>query len=548
MWDLEALRLGDLPGEGARRWGDREALTFDGRRWTFGEFATEVDRCAKGLIALGIEPGERVAVWMTNLPEWLFLMYGLAKVGAVNVPLNTRYRADDLAYAVAQSRSAMLVALARSGPVDYAAMLGEAMPDLGAGQPGALRLPGFPELRTLVMLGGNDLPNATPWPALLAAGEAVADAALAARAAAVEPDDTMVILYTSGTTGDPKGVVHSHRPIRATCERAQLLEMDGRDTHMHYVPAFHLYGYSEVAMISALSGARQVLTDTFDAGRALDLAEAEGATILHGFDAHWHDLLAAQSARPRSLTLRFSTYPAGTESSSVIASRIRAAFGPTISGWGMSETWSFVTCSRLTDSDEQRANASGAPMPDYELRITDPATGAECPTDVPGELFVRGYSQMQGYYDKPEETAAALDAEGWMHTGDMARFRPDGQLVFMGRYKDMLKVGGENVSPAEIEARLMALDGVREAAVVGAPDARLQEVAVAFVVEDPGAGLDEESVIGRCLGRIASFKVPRRVFFVESLPSTSSGKVRKVELRGRLRALMAGKREKGGTG
>ncbi len=548
MWDLQTLRLGDLPDEGARRWGKREAFYFEGRRWSFAEFATEVDRCAKGLIGLGVEPGERVAVWMTNLPEWLFLMYGLAKIGAVIVPLNTRYRTDDVAYAVAQSRSAMLVALARSGPVDYAAMLGQAMPDLAVGEPGALRLAGFPELRTLVMVGECELANATPWAALLAASEAVEDAALAARAAAVTPDDTMVILYTSGTTGDPKGVAHTHAVIRNTYERSHILGMDGNDTHMHYVPLFHLYGYSEVAMMCALSGTRQVLMDVFDAGRALDLAQAEGATIMHGFDAHWHDLLAEQEARPRKLALRFSTYPAGTESSSVIAPRIHAAFGPTISGWGMSETWSFVACSRHTDSDEQTANASGTAMPDYEFRIVDPETGAEHPTDMPGELLVRGYAQMHGYFDKPEETAEVLDAEGWMHTGDMARFRTDGQLVFMGRFKDMLKVGGENVSPAEIEARLMALDGVREAAVVGAPDARLLEVPVAFVIADPGAGLDEESVIGRCRGRIASFKVPRRIFFVDSLPSTSSGKVRKVDLRRRVPGLMAGEQEKGGTG
>ena len=340
----ENLKLGDLADYAAAHWGDREALSFEDRRWTFAEFAADADRCAKGLIALGVQPGERVALWMTNRPEWLIAMVAVAKIGAALVPLNTRYRTDDVAYTLAQSQSTMLIANARSGPVDYAAMLAEAMPDLGQGAPGALALAQFPALKHLVMIGDHALPNTTQWDAMLAAGDAVDDARLAARAAGVSVDDVMMIGYTSGTTGHPKGTVLTHVAVRNTAERAQIFGMTERDVVINYLPLFHIYGMSEVAMMSLLTGARQVLMDAFDADRALDIAAAEGATMLHGFEAHWSDLLAAQDARPRAVRLRLGTFPSGTEGAVRIASRVQDMFGPTCSGWGMTEAWGLRHC------------------------------------------------------------------------------------------------------------------------------------------------------------------------------------------------------------
>lgn len=543
MSDSTALKLGDLADYAAANWGEREGLVFEDRRWTFAEFAADVDQCAKGLIALGIEHGERVALWMTNRPEWLIAMVAICKVGAAVVPLNTRYRTDDVAYTLAQSRSAMLIVNARSGPVDYAAMLAEAMPDLGQGTPGALSLAQFPVLRHLVMVGAHDLPNATMWDGLMAAGDAVDDATLAARAAAVTSEDVMEIGYTSGTTGHPKGAEITHIAVRNTAERADLFHMTDRDVVVNYLPLFHIYGMSEVAMLSLLTGARQILMGAFDADRALDIAEAEGATMLHGFEAHWADLVAAQEARPRKLPFRLGTFPTGTDGAVRVAKRVQELFGPTCSGWGMTEAWAFVVVSRPEDTTEQRVHASGRPMPGYEIRVIDPDSDpddpTEQPTDVPGELWARGYAQMRGYFDKPEATAAFMTDDGWMKTGDMVRIRPDGQLVFMGRYKDMLKIGGENVSPAEIEVRLAAMDGIREAAVIGVPDDRMGEVAAAFIIRDEGATITETDIVENCRGRIASFKIPRRIFFVSALPMTPSGKVRKVELREQAREILA---------
>ena len=530
--------LGGILGEAAARWGAREALVFGSRRWTYAELNAETDRVARALMALGVEPGENVALWMTNRPEWLFVMFAVARVGACLVPLNTRYRTEDVAYTLRQSRSGTLITLDRSGPVDYQGMLMEGMPHVGRRADGTLAIDAYPDLRRVVVLGEPRLAHARDWPAFVAGGAAVGPAALAARKAAADPDGRMVICYTSGTTGHPKGAVHSHRPIRNTHERTQRFGMTMHDVHMSYLPLFHIYGYSEITMSAVLVGAKQILMDVFDAERALDLAEREQATVLHGFEAHWLDLLDAQARRPRRLAMRLGTLPSGVESTVPIADRVQDVFGPTVSGWGMSETWAFVSCDTASSTREQRVHASGYPMIDCELRVVDLGTGVEPPAGAPGELLVRGYTVMDGYWDQPEATAAAIDRDGWMHTGDMAVMRRDGHLVFMGRYKDMLKVGGENVSPAEVEAYLRKMPEVRDAAVVAYPDPRLTEVPVAFVIREPDRAVSAETLLQRMHGRIASFKIPRHVIFVDAYPMTSSGKIRKVDLRAEARRLL----------
>ncbi len=528
--------LGEILDEAAERWGPREALVFGSERWTYAELNAETDRVARALMALGVEPGENVALWMTNRPEWLFVMFAVGRIGACLVPLNTRYRTDDVAYTLCQSRSATLITLDRSGPVDYQGMLQESMPAIKRRSDGTLAVDGFPELRRVAVLGECRLDHAQDWPAFMAGGADVGEAALATRKATADPNGRMVICYTSGTTGHPKGAVHSHRPIRNTHERAQMFGMTMHDVHMSYLPLFHIYGYSEITMAAVLVGAKQILMDGFDAERALDLAEQERATVLHGFEAHGLDLLTAQARRPRALALRLGTLPSGVESTVPIADRVQDVFGPTVSGWGMSETWAFVSCDPPSSTREQRVHASGYPMIDCECRVVDPATGLEQPPGVPGELLVRGYTVMDGYWDKADETAAAIDAAGWMHTGDMATLRPDGYLVFMGRYKDMLKVGGETVSPAEVEAYLRTMAEVRDAAVVAYPDPRLAEVPIAFVIREPGhEEIAGDALLRRMQGRIASFKIPKHVIFVDAYPMTSSGKIRKVDLRAEAR-------------
>jgi fatty-acyl-CoA synthase len=523
--------IGSLVDERLARDGARQALVFEDRRWTFAELARNIDAVARGLVALGVAPGEKVSLWMMNRPEWIAAALAVMRIGAVLVPINTRFRPEDAAYVLGQSDSSTLVITARSGPIDYLAMVRTLLPTLGSDAE-AVSDPKLPALQRVIVLGDGSAPGTITWPSLLAAGTRVPDDALRSRTAAVDPDATAFIIYTSGTTGFPKGVMHSHIMVRNVVERAFRMGITPADTILMYLPLYHLFGFSEGMLMSLATGARQVLTETFDPNESLRLLEAERATVLHGFDTHFKDLLEAYRRRPRNAeSVRTGILATGMSSSMPIAREARKVFGHLLSGYGMSEVGAGVTLSALDSTDEQCTEASGYPAPGYEIRIMDPTTGCDQPVSAPGEILVRGYTVMQGYYRKPEETANAVDSDGWLHSGDMGLMRPDGHLRFMGRYKDMLKIGGENVDPLEVEAYLANHPAINAAAVVGASDARLSEVAVAFVRLEPGQKLTEPEVINYCHGKIASYKIPRHVFLVDDFPMTGSGKVQKVKLR-----------------
>ena len=524
-------RFGDLPDAAAARFAAREALVFEAERYTFAELRAEVDRAAKALLALGVARGDHVALWLTNRAEWMFLLFALAKIGAVQVPVNTRLRARDVEYVLRQSDSAVLITHDVSGPVDYLAMVREVV-RLPEAAGAAVADPGFPALRRVVTIGAGVHPGTVPWREALTRGAAVSDEDLQARAASVSPDDPVFIMYTSGTTGFPKGVLHSHKLIRNVEERAFRMAITENDAILNYLPLFHAFGYSEGALMSLVSGARQVLTATFDPHEALDLVERERVTIAHGFEAHLQGLCDAQAAKPRDVSsLRTGLFAAGMHSATPVARRGERLLKPlrALSAYGMTEVWVGASLSALDDDATHRLERSGYPAPGYEFKVVDPQTEAELPDGVPGELLVRGYALMLGYYKKPQETAAAYTEDGFFRTGDMAERHADGHLRFLGRYKDMLKVGGENVDPMEVEGLLLEHPAVRQVAVVGLPDDRLAEVPVAFV--EPSAAATAEELIAFCRGKVASFKIPRHVIFQDALPMTASGKIRKVELR-----------------
>jgi fatty-acyl-CoA synthase len=532
--------IGSLVDERAARDGAREALVFEEERFTFGELARDIDAVARGLMALGIEPGDKVALWMPNRPEWVHAALAVMRIGAVLVPINTRLRTEDVAYVLGQSDSTALIIAARSGPVDYLAMASELLPSLASGIDD-LRDARLPALRLVIVLGDAPAARTFDWPALLEAGTRLSDDLLRARIDAVDPDETAFIIYTSGTTGFPKGVMHCHNIVRNVIDRAYRMAITPADTVLMYLPLYHLFGFSEGILMSMATGGRQVLTQTFAANESLRLLEGERATILHGFDTHFKDLLEAYRRQPcDTSSIRTGILAAGMSSSIPIAQAARRHFGNLLSGYGMSEIGVGAALSAIDSSEDQCVEASGYPAPGYEIKIIDPETGREAAIGAPGEILVRGYMVMQGYYRKPEETAKAIDAEGWMHSGDMGLIRADGHLRFMGRYKDMLKIGGENVDPLELETYLLTHPAIKAAAVVGVPDARLSEVAVAFVQTLPEQGITEREVADHCRGRIASYKIPRHVFLVAEFPITGSGKVQKSKLREEARGRLGG--------
>jgi fatty-acyl-CoA synthase len=521
--------LGSLPERAARRWGAREALAFQGRRWSFHEVSAGVDCLARGLIALGVTPSEKVALWMVNRPEFIEAMFAVIKIGAVLVPINTRFRTDDVAYVLGQSDATTLIIAERSGPIDYLGMVRELAPSLAGG---ATREARFPHLRRVISVGDAPRAETLSWRAVQAAGDGIDATALAARAEAVDPDGIAFFFYTSGTTGFPKGAMHDHAIIRNVTDRAFRMAITPADVIMMYLPLFHAFGFTEGPLMSMVTGARQVLTETFDPAESLALVEQERATILHGFDLHFKELMEAHERSPRDVSsVRTGILATGMSSSVPIAKKARRVLGRFLSGYGMSEFGVGAALSALDSTEEQCTEASGYPAPGYEIRVVDPQSGRDEPPDVPGEILVRSYMTMRGYYGKLAETEQALDRDGWVHTGDMGVIRADGHLRFLGRYKDMLKIGGENVDPMEVEAFLMSHAAINLAAVVSFPDPRLAEVAVAFVKREPGSPLTDTEVLAHCRGRLASFKIPRHVIFVDDFPMTSSGKIQKVKLR-----------------
>jgi fatty-acyl-CoA synthase len=553
--------IGDLPALAAQRWGARHALTFEDKSWSYQDVETEVEQLAHALQALGVKKGDRVALWLTNSAMLECLLFAVIRIGAVAVPLNTRYRTQDLAFTLKNSGSVVLISAGKSGPVNFDAILLEALGQVAVDAQGQVRSEAVPSLKRVVMMGDSAIPGALGWESFRDLGDLPRNDSQAWNdqrhqshqeshilnshaAMAPEPTDTALIVYTSGTTGNPKGVLLSHNGMRLCFDRAVAMQLQASDIQLTYLPLFHVYAISYSMIMSFMCGGAQVIMSGFQVDQALELIAKHRVTVVHGFDAHFNDFMLALAKKPSDISsLRFGTLTVGADSTIELAKAAQTKVCPTLSGYGVTELWGGVTLTPQDANLEQRCAASGYPLPGVELRVINPDTQQSVATGEVGEIQVRSYSRMIGYHNQPEATEQVFDKDGWYKSGDAGILRADGHVRFVVRLKDMLKVGGENVSPAEIEGLIATLPGVEYVAVVGRPDARLSEVPVAFIVSAATGPKQAQQVFAHCKGKIASFKIPVECYFVEALPMTPTGKIQKEVLRTRLRAMLSNHKE-----
>jgi fatty-acyl-CoA synthase len=534
--ETAARTFGQLLTTAAQSFGPRDAIIFPDRRLSYEQLGQRARSWAKALIAMGVRPGENVGILLTTRIEFIELLFGITMTGAVAVPINARYQAHELAFLI---RDADLVALFTTGRVadslDFGERLRAALPSLEQADTGSLALDEAPLLRTIVCLdppcasylvGGEDA---------LAAGADVPDAELDRRIADVAPEDIAFILYTSGTTANPKGALISHgAQIGNSRSLGVRYEATGDDKVWSPLPIFHIAGILPMTMILDLGGAYMTVPH-FDAGVAIDMLGREGATIAYpSFVTIMQDLISHPSfassdlSRLRVMNSNFAVQP------DWIRDAVCAAVPHTVqvSTYGLTEAAGTVTTSRLGDPWSLRTGRCGAPLDDWQVRIVDLETDEECALGERGEIVIRGPGMLSGYYNAPEKTAEVM-RDGWFHTGDIGSFDETGHIMFHGRTKDMLKVGGENVAAAEIESMLQSHPAVKLAQVVGIPDERYAEVPAAFVELAEGENASEAELIAHCRGKLASFKLPRHVRMVTSWPMSTS-KIQKFRLRSEL--------------
>jgi HIP---CoA ligase len=523
----------------AARFGDTEALADGTVRLTYTELHERVRTLARALLARGVEPGDRVAVCAPNTHHWVVAALGALYAGATLVPVNTRFTGPEILDVVRRGRARALVVVGPFLGTDRLAELRRA----AAAEPDgpvdtADPVPGLPAVRTVFRVPGDPAEPGEPaagvieWDEIDAYAGTVSVADADARAEAVRPDDVSDILFTSGTTGRSKGAMSAHRQALAVAEAwADCGEVTAADRYLVINPFFHSFGYKAGILVCLLRGATVVPQAVFDVDRAMKLVDAERITVLPGPPTIYQSMLDHPGRDAFDLsTLRLAVTGAAIVPV-VLVERMRAelSFATVLTAYGLTEAVVATMC-RPDDHAELVARTCGRAAAGFEVRAAGP-DGAPLPPGEPGEILLRGPNMMLGYLDDPDATGRAVDADGWLHTGDIGRLDERGYLTITDRLKDMYICGGFNVYPAEVEQALARLDGLAESAVVGVPDDRLGEVGKAYVVARPGHQLSTEDVVAHCRARLANYKVPRHVEFREQLPRNAGGKVLKRRLR-----------------
>ncbi|HVF89557.1 MAG TPA: AMP-binding protein [Blastocatellia bacterium] len=530
------VRVGELLTLLARDYPQNDALIYPDRglRYDFSQLEWLTRQIARGLLKLGVQPGDRVVLWAPNIPEWVVLQFALAKIGAILVTANTALRDNEIEYLLGQSEASTVITVAGFRDLDYVETLYKIIPELRGAEEGKLLSARFPLLRNVVYIGDDHPSGMIRYDSLLARSDDIPDARLDDLAKAQDVDDVINMQYTSGTTGFPKGVMLTHRNIVNNAYwLAEGLGYTPSDRLCVPVPFFHCFG-CVIGVLGAYTHATALVPlEWFEPLRVLQYVERERCTSLYGVPTMFLAELEQLDYHSFDLSSLRTGLMAGSLCPEPLMRKVmdRMNLKEMAIAYGLTEASPGITLTPRHDRIELRTQTVGQVLPELEVKIIDPATGEPCEPGRQGELCCRGYNVMKGYYNDPGATAGAIDEEGWLHTGDQATLDEAGYVRITGRIKDVIIRGGENIAPKEIEDLLRLNGKVSDVYVYGIPDEKYGEEVAAAIRLKPEASATAEEIRAYCESRIAKFKIPRYVRFVEAFPMTASGKVQKFKLR-----------------
>ncbi len=534
---LDQKTIGQVLRETADRVADQDALVYPqlGVRWSYKELDARVDEAARALLALGVKQGEHVGCWATNMPQWVVLQLATARMGAVLVTINPAYRGSELQYVLRQGDIVALFLADRFKTSDYHETLGHVCREMADAVMGVVKSPHFPKLRLVVNMRGETPDSMLDWQRFVEYGQAVTQEELAEAAADLQATDVINIQYTSGTTGFPKAAMLTHRNILMNAYYVTgCQDITERDRMCIPVPYYHCFGLVMGTLGAITRGAAMIIpAEYFDPVATMDAIEAEKATTLYGVPTMFVAMLEHSGFTGRDFSSLRSGIMAGSPCPIEVMRKVveQMHMREVTIAYGLTEASPVITQTRTEDPVEVRVSTVGRPLPGLEVRLICPETGEPVAMGEKGELCVRGHGVMRGYYQNPEATAEVIDAEGWLRTGDIAIQYAHGNYSIVGRSKDMVCRGGENIYPREIEEFLFTHPCIEQVSVIGVPDAKYTEELCVWVKLKQGMVLSEEEVRGFCKASLAHYKVPRYVKFVEEFPQTISGKIQKFKMR-----------------
>ena len=530
------VTLGQILDETVEKFPDNDCVVYVDRdfRLTYREFGQLVDRVAKGLMGLGLGRGDKLAVWATNVPHWVVMQFATAKAGVILLTVNTHYRTHELEYLLKQSETENLMLIESFRDNDYMGMVYELIPELRTQERGFLKSERFPHLKRVFFMGQEKHRGMYSIPEIMAMGAMVTDEEYEARQAELDPHDVVNMQYTSGTTGFPKGVMLTHVNVG---NNGYWIGKNQAFTHRDRVclpvPLFHCFGCVLGVLAAINHGATLVILEQFDPLSAMAAVDQEKCTAIYGVPTMFIAILEHKMFSRFDYSSLRTGIMAGSPCPVPVMRQVIEQMNMreiTIC-YGLTEGSPVMTQTSTDEDIRHRTETVGPAMPGIEVRVVDPETNQEVARGVQGEVVCRGYNVMKGYYKNPEATAKAIDAEGWLHSGDLGVMDGDGYLAITGRLKDMIIRGGENVYPREIEEFLYSMPGVSDVQVAGVPSRKMGEEVGAFIKLKPGTSLEPEDIQDYCRGKISRYKIPKYVAFVEEYPMTASGKIQKFKLR-----------------